>query len=91
MTPGDESAFPELDHDAIGSTIATGGLTKRELFAAMAMMNLQNVLLRKGNAELLNRLKIDLGEGDEHIIIARLAAIQADHLLAELAKPREGG
>lgn len=68
MSIGDRPAFPIVDPDGV---IAAGGLTKRELFAAMAMQGFCS-----------NSVMTETGHAD----MARMAVEQADALLAELAK-----
>lgn len=60
------------------------GLTKREYFAGLAMMNLQNVLMRKSNAALMEVYRDAFEEKDDPAIIAELAVEQADALIAAL-------
>ena len=69
-----EGAFAALDHDAWGKPYMSGGLTKRELFAAMAMQGYS-----------ANPACIDWRNAE----VAAQARDQADHLLAALATPSE--
>lgn len=64
--------------------VPSGGLTKREYFAGLAMQNLQNVLLRKSGQEMLQAFMAQLGCNLGSAVIAKLAVIQADALIAEL-------
>ena len=86
MSNADKQAFPQLAK--VGSIVAdyTSGLTKRELFAAMAMMNLQNVLLRPRNFEQAKELCTLGGFSTKEELIAALACRQADMLIAELER-----
>lgn len=60
------------------------GLTKREYFAALAMQNLQNVLLRKSGSELLEQHRNRHPELSITETIALLAVKQADSLIKVL-------
>lgn len=77
-----DNVFPETIYMEDGKT----GLTKRELFAAMAMMNLQNVLLRKSGEQLLKEMSdYYQSECSDHVI-ACAAVEQADALIKALAE-----
>lgn len=81
-----DCAFPQ--YGRVGEAEkATGGLTKREYFAGLAMQNLQNVLLRKSGEVALERLKVVLGK-DGPATIATCAVQQADALIAALREPK---
>jgi hypothetical protein len=81
MSKGNESAFPrgmmEVDNggDRLETLVADPGLTKRELFAGMAM---QAILSNPAYYEQKNKGPIT----------AVLAVVSADALVAELAKDR---
>lgn len=76
-TPGSDAAFPHktkipLTETEIDNVITHSGLTKRELFAAMAMQGLVSSLT--------------IGR-DEHLhLMAQTAVEYADALISELAK-----
>ncbi len=74
MKTANESAFPQHGWSGNADTLKRmedkQGLTKRELFAAMAMQGL------------LSNLNHGLGHGSD---IGRVACDQADHLIAALA------
>jgi hypothetical protein len=77
----------------VDETVYSPGLSKRELFAAMAMQNLQNVLLRKsGETQLSELLTIQEQATAKPAcasdVIAKMACIQADALIAELEKSK---
>lgn len=81
---GKQSAFPVVrdqnlceSSDDYGSIFSSEGLTKRELFAAMAM---QGFLAVAASGK-------DLLKGREHMRIEEAAVYMADALLAELEKP----
>jgi len=84
MRDSSPPAFPQPDN-------GYSGLTKREHFAAMAMLNLQNVFLRKSNAgalaDLVNHMTEARGYAvDPETVIASMAVIQADALIEELKR-----
>lgn len=89
----DEEAFPThhdgssygRDGNLIKPGVLKGGLTKREYFAAMAMQNLQNVLLRKSGEKALEDLKNKLNLPSGPDVIAQCAVRQADALIKALA------
>lgn len=60
------------------------GISKREYFAALAMQNLQNVLMRKSNRDLLENYKLQAGTTSPMLTIARCAVAQADALIDAL-------
>lgn len=65
--------------------IVFSGLTKREYFSALAMQNLQSVLLKETSVEILTAWGQSMGGRRPSIqIIARLAVDQADALIKEL-------
>lgn len=72
---GQESAYPLMDVQILGDNsfhpYSAGGLTKRELFAAMAM---QGFCTGK------------IGECSSVSVVANLSVKQADALLKELSK-----
>ena len=75
---GDDHAYPHGEHGQI-----LGGLTKRELFAAMAM---QSILSKQDQDE-----NVPSGRGWNEVVdrsdrIARKALRAADALIAELSK-----
>lgn len=89
MSKANEPAFPEIRttetpsrfFEAVyGNVSSSGGLTKREYFAAMAMQSLINnpVLERR----MLNQSKAEQFEA----MVARSAMFYADALIAELEK-----
>jgi len=93
MTKGDEPAFPGPEFTSEGefgrltrSGIVTPGLTKRELFAAMAMQGMSR--FEFSQAFVKAALKDDPGfyPGD---YVAKMAVGYADALIAELAKSRQ--
>lgn len=88
MNVRDQQAFPTSIAVSPQDEVVHGpeGLTKREYFAGLAMQNLQNVLLRKSNLNIMEQLKQDLGLDDGPKVIAACAVKQADALLEELAK-----
>lgn len=79
MTSGDQSIFPEMHPcrthatDDLAGRMPVFGLTKRELFAALA---LQGILSKSWG-----------GAGDE-AILARICTASADALIVELAKEK---
>lgn len=85
---GEESAFPELSHNphfasTDGQCLSMefgGGLTKRELFAAMAMQGLISNPTAWSNGTSMEPDEASLKACAEH------AVAYADALLAELAK-----
>ncbi len=82
-----ESAFP-IVLSGVEKQTYQAGLTKRELFAAMAMMNLQNVLWRKSHADLTRAWVTEFKTETYENLIAKLAVEQADALIAELEKEK---
>lgn len=83
----DDMAFPQMKK--MGDVKQeTGGLTKREYFAGLAMMNLQNVLHRKSGESALESYRALLGKQDTETVIAKLAVDQADALIVELEKTK---
>lgn len=81
MKNRNEPAFPEVDSNCeaadggVSSVYSTGGLTKREYFASMAMQGMITAL----------RLDSSPTWGDS-IEISRCAVVAADALIDELAK-----
>lgn len=86
MSKGNDGAFPSAPQQNHEETLAVGGLTKRELFAAMAM---QGILSRDltANPYTTGRLaeQAHVADRNRHDV-ARQALESADALLAELAK-----
>lgn len=81
MKGGDRPAFPAAHG-------IPSGLTKREFFAGLAMLNLQNVLLRdRAQGRLEAWMRTFECEDDPETAIAKLAVRQADALLEELGAP----
>lgn len=82
MSKANKSAFPIIRPDnLVGSVMDSSGLTKRELFAAMAMQGLlanTNIIAKDPhNGAICNYASSALGE---------FAVERADALLTELAK-----
>ena len=74
MSPGDDSAFPTGTHESIADLVkghVSGGLTKREYFAAKALQGL---------------LALPQSTRSPRHLVAEEAVMQADALLQELAK-----
>lgn len=87
-TLGSEPAYPTAVVVPDGDDYLATGLTKRELFAAMAMQ----ALLSDGERTRAAASALDDGDDkDERLmqVVASAAANMADALLAELAKPQE--
>lgn len=82
MINGGDSAFPVVVNLAMDPRVEQGGLTKRELFAAMAMQG-----LRAGAARYTPEGKA-FTDWRPSQALARVAVADADALLAELAKER---
>ena len=90
MTDGNEPANPTIrQHDINGNTITFPyyGLTKRELFAAMAM---QGLVSNHNTPDYLDDCDDDPNETENPAaIIARLSLEAADALIAALNKDKE--
>lgn len=84
----DDNVFPvsTKSNTLPQSWILSGGLTKRELFAAMAMQGLATQLFENG--EVIRAVAIEQGEKPTKTV-ACMAINIADALLAELAKTGE--
>jgi hypothetical protein len=78
MTKGYELAFP---------TTIQSGLSKRELFAAMALQGLNASLASDKQVSIIMDAARELGVA-AHVAIAMMAARSADALIAELAKEK---
>lgn len=74
------------DNGAKMDKLATYGLTKREYFAALAMQNLQNVLLRESGRKIIDMRRNSRGDLGLHAfdLIALEAVDQADALIKAL-------
>lgn len=72
----------------LDSVLARDRLTKRERFAGLAMQNLQNVLLRKSGEKLMEMYMTEYSDASKVEVIAELAVIQADALLAVLERKK---
>ena len=87
MSKGNESAFPEIfsepnnDRDGVIDVYSSGGLTKREYFAAKAMQGLSSIQVGPEFLKEIRDTNLTL-EG----VIAENAVRYADALLAELSK-----
>lgn len=70
-----ESAFPKIDAPSL---FTTGGLTKRELFAAMAMQGF------------ISSLTLDVGSIPRMKMVCGVSLRYADALIAELERTNQG-
>ncbi len=93
MSNANESAYPRGEHGT-----ALGGLTKRELFAAMAMQGLLSCVEERAGPQTVGQCEIVLGlkpceyRADVHypMLVAMDACKYADALLAALEQPTQG-
>lgn len=81
-TKGNEPAFASVAYGPCGESHGQDGLTKRELFAAMAM---QGVLAN----EFMIKAIGDMHKKDNEKITANVAVLYADALIKALNEPKE--
>lgn len=86
-----DSAFPHMTlgiDERYALTLSSGGLTKRELFAAMAMQGLLACPMSQDGLAALEAIEREKGNKEILRLTANSAVKYADALLAELEKER---